>query len=68
MREELEKQDEESAANDLEKILGNELTGASPLPIGKNGGIPKNLGGHSNGSAPGVDLSPKGQTRVNGSC
>lgn len=61
MREELEKQDEESAANDLEKILGNELTGASPLPIGKNGGIPKNLGGPSNGSAPGVDLS-QGQT------
>lgn len=64
MREELEKQDEESAANDLEKILGNELTGASPLPIGKNGGIPKNLGGPSNGSAPGVDLSPKGRQEL----
>lgn len=64
MREELEKQDEEDAANDLEKILGNELTGASPLPIGKNGGIPKNLGGPSNGSAPGVDLSPKGRQEL----
>lgn len=64
MREELEKQDEEDAANDLEKILGNELTGTSPLPIGKNGGIPKNLGEPSNGSAPGVDLSPKGRQEL----
>lgn len=56
MREKLEQQDEETVASELEELLSSQIPGVAPLPVGKGGGIPKNIPGAKSGS--GVNPSP----------
>ena len=58
-REELEMHGEDSAADALEDLLGDEVSSGAPLPTGKSGAIPKNIkpaspkgSGNDEGNAP----------------
>jgi hypothetical protein len=60
-REELEKHSDEEAAESLKELLGNQISGGTPLPTGKGGAVPKNIkpvsqkgrsSGNAEGSAP----------------
>lgn len=58
-REELEMHGEDSAADALEDLLGDEVSSGAPLPTGKSGAIPKNINpaspkgsGNDEGNAP----------------
>ena len=58
-REELEMHGEDSAADALEDLLGDEVRSGAPLPTGKSGAIPKNIkpaspkgSGNDEGNAP----------------
>lgn len=42
-REELDKYGEDSAANALEELLGDEISSGTPLPTGKDGAVPQNI-------------------------